>query len=1483
MAEGHEEGSCGNLSQLGGASTPLFMSTSSRLLSPTPSLPNSLGSIARLDTPGSDGGPSSSISAKNNTHLNRRATPAVPQSYVTEALLALPNVYLGEFNFRVKLKPGGSNNRKSSKPESDGNALPRFPIPKSAAAVTMPLNSAALSSVGNPKTGPEEKSPTESVSAPAPAGKKRKRPSAPPAAHPYPGRAGKKSGSKLSEKKRKHSSNVRGRKTVWVGETTFPKRAFEATVPGLVESYLTLHVQKDLHQTHVNEFLRPGDAIDVLVHREDVGGIRGGAGNRQYIGRWLRRCFGRWTSARVDEVAVDQSIFSFQLEYDDKRLSQNFGGYMENLPSKVRKRGVNVLQENKDVRCVMQAVASGHVRIDEATFWSYPTVGDWYRSQHELWPNYAKQVVRTLLLVGLRLSGIKLGEQGDQEETAIETRNNPISRVLHVELLFSMILSFLPLVNVATHEPMDEYTKQLQNEAKKVKKLKRNSLGGGVVRVNVESSGAGNVSENTNKAKMLATVIAPKGTFDRSSSRRRPKNERRLELKLTLLHKSLSIVSLENYMLKGTHLVQTEKGYVGMDWNEKLNSKKVGPGVSHLRKPLLNFLSLVEHVAEHNYTIGCTLGPHRPRVLPDNNPDNPWAREPVVPLATADTQPYPTEFSLESLLEGVRPNPNAPTMEDIIVKQIPGLVSTLMPYQSRAVRWMNAVESKEYSFLIPKDEGCYGFRPIVTPRGNGQPMQNLFVHTFSRHMITTDPSAVVDEYPVGGILADEMGLGKTVEIIALILSRPRPEEECKDACFPERLRRVAGVVNEDEALEELLLDRATSKIKRKLRSYENVNEDKKKKDDMFDASAYLADANAFTRVPIKSTLVIVPQTIIQQWVDEFKKHAPSLRVMRYSGMDQRVWAQHFLDKDVILTTYRTLREDERAGGVQMESPLVHCEWWRIVLDEAQMVRTVVSAPSQIVARMTRKHAWCSSGSPLSGRLNSLIGLFEVLDFNPVREPLNFKRSLLTPYEKGSYYGLARTYRIMQRTMWRHRKEHVQDQITLHSCQVIDDWVDMDPLQRKQYDRYLLEWDRKLLRNNMLPSDNSRLASQRLMQLRQTLCHPLVCSKSRSRTIQEDYAFLQRACENRKLSTLRELCNNTIELGKGMYEHERVDLEETIAAVALAEGHADAVVEGGARPAGTQALITLQSALQEIKMGRGFLGAMEKPQTVKSFQTLELNCLEAMNFIAPFSAGLEQCWAAAPTDGKSDGSTGADFLKRMESLQELLGTNAQAVQRANEARRGSSRSRRATTIMRTIESTEASNARSFLKPMKALMQNVKRSRGKFDEALRDLEALSMDAVGVDAGSRNGCKLDRMVWRMKQIQSQEPGAKVVIFSQYPSFLKIAKYVLEEENGIQTVYLSGQKVEIAVEQFTNDSKTVVLLIPMKTLGGAAGLSLTMARYGMILDASFDPSIEAQAVGRLYRIGQTRSVKVWRLLVKSSIEETMLEEIKEGRTRWQ
>ena len=153
---------------------------------------------------------------------------------------------------------------------------------------------------------------------------------------------------------------------------------------------------------------------------------------------------------------------------------------------------------------------------------------------------------------------------------------------------------------------------------------------------------------------------------------------------------------------------------------------------------------------------------------------------------------------------------------------------------------------------------------------------------------------------------------------------------------------------------------------------------------------------------------------------------------------------------------------------------------------------------------------------------------------------------------------------------------------------------MDSLQQKQYGRYLLEWDRKLLRNNMLPSDNTRFASQRLLQLRQTICHPYVCSKSRADTLQEDYVSLHTGCINRKVSCLRDLCHHLIELGKGRYEHERLEIEAALEAIANAEGHDPGTGAGVARPACTRVLGELGRALAEIERAKPFLESLNKP-------------------------------------------------------------------------------------------------------------------------------------------------------------------------------------------------------------------------------------------------------------------------------------------------
>lgn len=82
-----------------------------------------------------------------------------------------------------------------------------------------------------------------------------------------------------------------------------------------------------------------------------------------------------------------------------------------------------------------------------------------------------------------------------------------------------------------------------------------------------------------------------------------------------------------------------------------------------------------------------------------------------------------------------------------------------------------------------------------------------------------------------------------------------------------------------------------------------------------------------------------------------------------------------------------------------------------------------------------------------------------------------------------------------------------------------------------------------------------------------------------------------------------------------------------------------------------------------------------------------------------------------------------------------------------------------------------------------------------------------------------------------------------------------------------------EAELDAFRNDPESTVLLVSMRSGGGAAGLTLTMATYGFILEPSLNVGIEDQAVGRLHRIGQRRDVTVYRLLTNNTIEGKIIE----------
>jgi non-specific serine/threonine protein kinase len=97
--------------------------------------------------------------------------------------------------------------------------------------------------------------------------------------------------------------------------------------------------------------------------------------------------------------------------------------------------------------------------------------------------------------------------------------------------------------------------------------------------------------------------------------------------------------------------------------------------------------------------------------------------------------------------------------------------------------------------------------------------------------------------------------------------------------------------------------------------------------------------------------------------------------------------------------------------------------------------------------------------------------------------------------------------------------------------------------------------------------------------------------------------------------------------------------------------------------------------------------------------------------------------------------------------------------------------------------------------------------------------------------------------------------------------------DERGIPYSYLDGQtrNREAVVDQFQTDDTIPFFLISLKA--GGVGLNLTAADYVIHIDPWWNPAVEMQATDRTHRIGQDKPVFVYRLVVRDSVEEKILQ----------
>ena len=202
----------------------------------------------------------------------------------------------------------------------------------------------------------------------------------------------------------------------------------------------------------------------------------------------------------------------------------------------------------------------------------------------------------------------------------------------------------------------------------------------------------------------------------------------------------------------------------------------------------------------------------------------------------------------------------------------------------------------------------------------------------------------------------------------------------------------------------------------------------------------------------------------------------------------------------------------------------------------------------------------------------------------------------------------------------------------------------------------------------------------------------------------------------------------------------------------------------------------------------------------------------------------------------------------------------------------------TTLYAEMGSRQAAAYQAIRKRYRLLVAGALESRGIarsgaviFEGLLRLRQAACFPAQADPAyHGVPSCKLEVLRDLLEEILAG--GHRVLVFSQFIDSLAQIQLALEAR-GTAYSYLDGstRDRQAVIDDFQDPKGPPVFLLSLKA--GGVGINLTAADYVVIFDPWWNPAVESQAVDRTHRIGQEKSVFVYRIVTRDSVEEQILE----------
>lgn len=117
----------------------------------------------------------------------------------------------------------------------------------------------------------------------------------------------------------------------------------------------------------------------------------------------------------------------------------------------------------------------------------------------------------------------------------------------------------------------------------------------------------------------------------------------------------------------------------------------------------------------------------------------------------------------------------------------------------------------------------------------------------------------------------------------------------------------------------------------------------------------------------RPSLVVVPKSLIFNWIEEAKKFAPMLRVLNFTGNTRTDTTTELTDHDLVLTTYGTLRRDIMQHR--------ETEFDYVILDEAQSIKNAASQAAKACRLLKARHRLAVTGTPVENHIGELLSIF----------------------------------------------------------------------------------------------------------------------------------------------------------------------------------------------------------------------------------------------------------------------------------------------------------------------------------------------------------------------------------------------------------------------------------------------------------------------------------------------------------------------------